>query len=85
MYEADIKVKKDAAGKMMIDLPTEIDELKVHYSFDNSFPDDHYPSYAGKSIEVPSDAATLKIQSYKNGKPVGRIISTSIEDLKKRK
>jgi len=85
IFEADIKVKKDATGKLMLDLPTELEDLTVHYSFDNSFPDDHYPSYSGKSILVPSDATTLKIQSYRNGKPVGRIISVAIEDLKKRK
>lgn len=85
MYEADIKVKKDAAGKLLLDLPTEIDDIRVHYSFDNSFPDDHYPSYGGNSIIVPSDATTLKIQSYRNNKPVGRMISVGIEELKKRK
>jgi hexosaminidase len=85
MYEADIKVKKDATGKMLLDLPTEIDDVRVHYSFDNSFPDDHYPSYSGTSIAVPSDATTLKLQSYRNKKPVGRIISVGVEELKKRR
>jgi hexosaminidase len=85
MYEADIKVKKDATGKMLLDFPTEIDDVRVHYVFDNSFPDDHYPSYSGTSIAVPSDATTLKLQSYRNNKPVGRIISVGVEELKKRR
>ena len=85
MYEADIKVKKDAAGKLLLDFPTEIDDIRVHYSFDNSFPDNHYPSYNGTSIIVPTDATTLKIQSYRNNKPVGRIISVGIEELRKRR
>jgi hexosaminidase len=85
IYEADIKVKKESNGSILLDLPTEIDGLNVHYSFDNSYPDAYYPRYEGKSIAVPSDATTLKLQSYRNGKPVGRIISVGIEDLKKRK
>lgn len=85
IYEADIKVKKDAAGKLLLDFLTEIEDISVHYSFDNSFPDQHYPSYTGTSIIVPSDATTLKIQSYRNNKPVGRIISVGIEELRKRK
>lgn len=85
IYEADIKVKKDANGNLSLDLPTEIEGLNVHYSFDNSFPDAYYPKYEGKSISVPRDATTVKLQSYRNGKPIGRIIITTIEDLKKRK
>jgi hexosaminidase len=85
IYEADIKVKKDANGNLSLDLPTEIEGLNVHYSFDNSFPDAYYPKYEGKSISVPKDATTVKLQSYRNGKPIGRIITTTIEDLKKRK
>jgi hexosaminidase len=85
IYEADIKVKKDVNGNLLLDLPTEIDGLNVHYSFDNSFPDAFYPKYESKSISVPKDATTLKLQSFRNGKPIGRIITTTIEELKKRK
>lgn len=83
MYEPDIKVKTAANKKMMVSLVPEIDGLNLHYSFDNSFPDKFYPVYK-EPVEVPIDAAQLKIASYKDGKQVGRFMVISVEDLKKR-
>lgn len=83
MYEPDIKVKTAANKKMMVSLVPEIDGLNLHYSFDNSFPDKFYPVYK-EPVEIPVDAAQLKIASYKDGKQVGRFMVISVEDLKKR-
>lgn len=83
MYEPDIKVKTAANKKMMVSLVPEIDGLNLHYSFDNSFPDKFYPVYK-EPVEVPIDAAQLKIASYKDGKQVGRFMVISVDDLKKR-
>ena len=63
---------------------TEIDGLTVHYSFDNSFPDYHYPAYGRTPVEVPVDAAPLKVVTYRAGKQVGRVMTISVEDLRKR-
>lgn len=84
IYDPSIKVKMDAKGKFLVDLETEINGLSIYYSFDNSFPDNHYPVYAGKSIEVPVDAAPMKLISYRNGKPIGRMMTITMEELKKR-
>jgi len=83
MYEPDIKVKTAANKKMMVSLVPEIEGLNLHYSFDNSFPDKFYPVYK-EPVEIPIDAAQLKIASYKDGKQVGRFMVISVEDLKKR-
>ncbi len=83
MYEPDIKVKTGANKKLMVSLVPEIDGLNLHYSFDNSFPDKFYPVYK-EPVEVPIDAAQLKIASFKDGKQVGRFMVISVEDLKKR-
>ncbi len=84
IYDPSVKVSKDAKGNLLLDFETEIDGLTVHYSFDNSFPDYHYPAYGRTSIPVPVDAAPLKVVSYRAGKQVGRMMTISIEDLKKR-
>lgn len=84
IYDPAVKVSKDPKGSLLLDFETEIDGLSVHYSFDNSFPDNHYPAYAGTSILVPVDAAPLKLITYRAGKQVGRMMTVSIEDLKKR-
>jgi hexosaminidase len=84
IYDPSVNVKKDAKGKILVDIETEINGLTVYYSFDNSFPDNYYPSYNGKSIEVPVDAAPMKLISYRNGKPIGRMMTISMDELKKR-
>lgn len=84
MYDPLIIAKSAANGGLLIDFDSELDDLSVHYSFDNSFPDHHYPSYQGKSISVPEDAVALKLISYRNNKPVGRLVVVPIADLKKR-
>jgi hexosaminidase len=84
IYDPMILASKDSKGKLQVDFDPEISGLSIHYSFDNSYPDHHYPSYEGKSIPVPIDATTLRIISYRNGKPVGRMISIGTDVLNKR-
>jgi hexosaminidase len=84
IYDPSIKVSKDAKGNLLVDFETEIDGLAVHYSFDNSFPDQHYPHYAGKSVLVPVDAAPMKVITSRNGKLIGRMMTISVEELKGR-
>ena len=84
MYDPLIKSSKDVKGKLQVDFDPEITGLNIHYSFDNSYPDNYYPSYDGKSISVPIDATTLRLISYRDGKPVGRMISIGVDALNKR-
>lgn len=84
IYDPLVKVKKNEKGRLLVDFDSEIEGLSIHYSFDNSFPDHHYPAYDGKSIEVPVDAAPMKLISYRNGKPIGRMMTVPIDELKKR-
>ncbi len=68
---------------LKLTMETQIPGLKLYYSFDNSFPDNFYPEYTSVT-NVPTDASMLRVISYRDGKPVGRMISVSVEDLEKR-
>ena len=83
IYEPDIKPSYTKDKKMQVTLVPEIKDLDIFYSFDNSFPDKFYPKYS-EPLTVPVDAVQLKIATYKDGKPVGRPMVASIDDLKKR-
>jgi hexosaminidase len=83
MYEPDVKAAKGVKN-LVVTLVPEVDGLDMHYSFDNSFPDNYYPAYDGKSILVPVDATQLKVVSYKEEKAVGRTMVFPVADLKKR-
>lgn len=74
--------KKDSTG-IIVKMTTEIDGLDIYYSFDNSFPDQFYPKYT-EPLQVPKDASLLKAITYRNGKPIGRMMVMPVEELKKR-
>ncbi len=83
MYDADIKVKKIDSTNVSVELIPEIDGLTLHYSFDNSYPDEFYPSYKN-ALPVPKDASLMRVISYRDGKPIGRMMSITVAELKKR-
>ncbi len=82
IYDPIINVsRKDSV--MNIALSTEIKNLEIYYSFDNSFPDRFYPKYT-QTLVVPKEAAQIKMITYRGKEPIGRMVSISIEDLNKR-
>ena len=84
-YDAIITPSKDEKGKLLIELSTEIDGFEIYYTFDNTYPDSHSQLYKnGEKLSIRKDADTFRVVTYKNGKPIGRIITVSIDDLEKR-
>jgi hexosaminidase len=82
MYDPIINAsRKDST--LIIKLSTEVEGLTIHYSFDNSFPDHFYPAYS-KPLEVPKDAVTMKLITYRNDKPIGRMMVVPVSELKRR-
>lgn len=69
--------------KTEVMLSTEMKGLDIHYTFDNSFPDQFYPKYTAPLL-VPTDAYMLRVITYKGDKPVGRLITITVDELKKR-
>lgn len=83
VYDPIFKASKTRDNRLKIELSTEVPDLEIYYSFDNSFPDKFYPKYTTPLI-APIDAVQLKLISYKNGKPVGRMLTMPISELKTR-
>jgi hexosaminidase len=83
MFDPIFTAKKDAGGKLQVELSTEVEGLDIHYSWDNAHPDTYYPKYAGP-MGVPKDASMLKVVTYRDGKQVGRQIDMPVKELEKR-
>lgn len=81
MYDPIINASMSPDKKLIVELSTEIDSLAIYYSFDNSFPDNFYPKYT-EPIIVPEDAVQLKLITYRDGKPIGRMIVVPVTELK---
>ena len=83
MYDAIFEVSKKDTATIIVKLSTEIEGLSIYYSFDNSFPDNFYPTYTSP-LTVPKDAVTMKVITYRNNKPIGRMMVMPIAELNKR-
>ncbi len=83
VYDPIFKATKTADNRLKIELSTEVPGLSIHYSFDNSFPDKFYPKYT-TPLTAPVDASQFKLITYKDGKPVGRMLTMPISELKAR-
>ncbi len=83
VYDPSFKVSRAADRSLVIDLTTEVKDLDIYYSFDNSEPDRFYPKYTGK-LTPPKDASMLKVVTYKGKDKVGRLLSMPIDELNKR-
>ena len=81
VYDPIFKATKTLDNRLKIELSTEVSELDIYYSFDNSFPDKFYPKYTTPLI-APIDAFQMKLITYKNGKPIGRMLTMPISELK---
>ena len=83
VYDPSFTASKTSDGQLKIELGKEVDALDIYYSFDNSFPDRFYPKYTS-ALVPPKDAVMLKVITYKDKKPVGRMIAMPIAELKTR-
>ena len=68
---------------MVVTLQTEVPDLVIYYSFDETNPDSYYPAYKAPLV-VPNDALHLKVITYRNGQPIGKQINMPVEELRKR-
>ncbi len=82
MYDPIITTDS-TAGKLMLQMNTEIEGLDIYYTFDNSFPDNFYPKYT-EPVVIPQEAFGLKLITYRNRKPIGRLITVPVADLRAR-
>lgn len=70
-------------GVLKVELGSEIDGTDIYYTFDNTDPDRHTPKYA-EPLSIPKNATWLRIVTYRDGKPVGKVITLPVKELAKR-
>lgn len=83
MYDAIFEVSKKDTATLVVKLSTEVGGLSIHYSFDNSFPDNFYPAYSSP-LTVPKDAVAMKVITYRGDNVIGRMMVMPVTELRKR-
>ncbi|MBL7737809.1 MAG: family 20 glycosylhydrolase [Chitinophagaceae bacterium] len=83
MYDPIFEFSKNDTATIIAKMSMEIEGVSIHYSFDNSFPDQYYPKYTAP-LTVPKDAAAMKVITYRDNKPIGRMIVMPVAEMRKR-
>jgi hexosaminidase len=85
MYDPILTVTRNSAAQLLVVLETEISGLTIHYTDDNTIPNKYSSVYnQGTPIVIPHGADNLKIITYRDDRPIGRLLSFRMEDLEKR-
>ncbi len=83
VYDPIVTASKGADGVVQVYMSTEVKGLDIYYTWDNSFPDNHYPKYTSQ-LAIPADAFELRAITYRDGKPIGRLLTIPVTDLNQR-
>ena len=83
MYDPIVTTQLNTKGELIVIMEGEIDGLKIYFSMDDSMPDQFSDEYT-KPFVVPEDVSVLRVISYRNNKPLGKMLSIPMESLKRR-
>ena len=70
-------------GKLTLTLDTEIKGMDIYYTTDDAMPNKFTTKYT-QPVELPDGPITLRVQSYRNGQAIGRLITLKRADLERR-
>ena len=83
IYDPIVTTKSNTKGELHATMEGEIDGLSFYYTIDESMPDQYSEAYKAPFL-VPEDVTILRVISYRDGKPIGKLLNIPIESLKKR-
>jgi hexosaminidase len=81
-YDPIIRTQKKD-GKLVLVMETEVPNLEVYYTIDDAMPDKFTAKYT-KPVELPDGPITLRTITYRDGKPIGHLITLSRKQLEAR-
>lgn len=80
----DPMVRTSFAGKqLMLTLGAEIDGIEIFYTIDDTMPDRYSKKYLSP-VPLPDGPITLRVQAYRDGAPIGRLIVLLRDELERR-
>jgi hexosaminidase len=83
VYDAIVETAVSKSGKITVTMESELPGLDIFYSVDGSMPDSFSLRYS-KPFDLPDGPVTLRVVSYRNGKPIGHLITLNPDQLKRR-
>jgi hexosaminidase len=82
IYDAIIKMSRQN-GKLLLTMESEASNLEIYYTIDDAMPDKYTTRYI-QPVELPEGPITLRVITYREGKPIGHLITLKREELERR-
>lgn len=83
MYNAIVRPYRTEADEIRIELKSELSDLDIYYTFDNTTPDRFSPQYTSPLV-IPKDATWLRVVTYRGKQQVGKVITLTTDELRKK-
>jgi hexosaminidase len=83
IYDPIVTTTLNTKGELFTNMEGEVGGLDFYYTIDESMPDQYSNPYS-QSILIPEDVTILRVISYRNGKPIGKLLNIPISSLKQR-
>ena len=84
IYDPIVKTTLNSNGKLFATMEGEVENLHFYYSIDDSSIPDNWSLEYTQPILIPNDVTVLRIATYRDGKPIGKMLNIPYESLKQR-
>jgi len=84
VYDPIIIPVRNSEGKMQIMFSSEVKGLDIYYTFDGTLPDSFSSRFENNPVEIPKGASQIWVTTYRDGKPLGGLLSITVEELANR-
>ncbi|MCA0933673.1 family 20 glycosylhydrolase [Lutimonas saemankumensis] len=82
LYEPEVHVYKEGS-KLMCELKNYFSDIDMYYTIDNTYPVSFGQKYEGP-FQIPAGNLKLRVQSFRNGEPIERLLIINRKDLESR-
>ena len=83
IYDPIVTTQQNTKGELMGMMEGEIEGLDIYYTLNDQMPDNYSSKYTAPFL-IPEDVFSLRVISYRDGKPIGKYLNIPMESLKKR-
>ena len=83
IYDPIVTTELRSNGELVLKMEGEVEGLEMYYTINDQMPDNYSSKYTAPVV-LPEDVLSVRIISYRDGKPIGKFLNIPIESLKKR-
>ena len=83
MYDPIVTTQLNTKGEYIVKMEGEVEGLDIYYTIDDQMPDKYSDKYTAPFV-LPADVLSVRIISYRDGKPIGKYLNIPIASLQSR-